>query len=209
MGKVVFNMTVSVDGFVAGPNDRPGNGLGDGGDDLFNWYFSGDTEISVGSGSPMLKVSEPSAEFLKDAMANYGAGVWGRKTFDIARAWGGHPPGKISANSSSAFIITHNVPQEWVYEGSPFIFVTDGVASAIRQAKQAAGDKDVVVCTASILQQCLNLGLMDEIHIDVTPLLLGKGVRLFDNLNIKPIELEHIGVVAAPGVTHLGFRVVK
>ena len=209
MGKVVFNMTMSLDGFVAGPNDHPGNGLGDGGDGLFNWYFSGDTEISVGSGSPMLKVSAPSAELLKDAMANYGAGVWGRKTFDIARAWGGHPPGKISANSSSAFIVTHNVPQEWVYEGSPFIFVTDGVASAIRQAKQAAGDKDVVVCTASILQQCLNLGLMDEIHVDVAPLLLGKGVRLFDHLDIEPIELEHIGVVAAPGVTHLGFRVVK
>jgi dihydrofolate reductase len=209
MGKVVFNMTISVDGFVAGPNDGPDNGLGDGGEALFNWYFSGDTEISVGSGSPMLKVSAQSAELLKDAMANYGAGVWGRKTFDIARAWGGHPPGKISANISSAFIVTHNVPQEWVYEGSPFIFVTDGVESAIHQAKQAAGDKDVVVCTASILQQCLNLGLMDEIHIDVAPLLLGKGVRLFDNLNIKPIELEHIGVVAAPGVTHLGFRVVK
>jgi len=203
MGKVVFNMTVSLDGFVAGPNDNPDNGLGDGGDALFNWYFSGDTEIPISDGNMVLKVSPQSAEILKEAIANYGAGVWGRKTFDIARAWGGHPPG------SPCFIVTHSAPREWVKEGSPFTFVTDGVESAIRQAKQAAGDKDVVICTASILQQCLNLGLMDEIHLDVAPLLLGKGVRLFDHLNIKPIDLERIRVVEAPGVTHLGFRVVK
>jgi dihydrofolate reductase len=203
MGKVVFNMSVSLDGFVAGPNDGPDNGLGDGGDALFNWYFSGDTDIPISDGNMVLKVSQQSAELLKEAMENYGAGVWGRRTFDIAHAWSGHPPG------SPAFIVTHNVPQEWVYEGSPFTFVTDGVESAIRQAKQAAGDKDVVICTASILQQCLHLGLMDEIHIDVAPLLLGKGVRLFDHLDIKPIQLEHIRAVEAPNVTHLGFRVVK
>jgi dihydrofolate reductase len=203
MGKVIFNMTVSLDGFVAGPNDGPDNGLGDGGDALFNWYFSGDTEIILSEGTPTLKISRQSAELLKEAMEDYGAGVWGRKTFDIAHAWGGHPPG------SPAFIVTHNVPQEWVYEGSPFIFVTDGVESAIRQAKQAAGNKDVVICTASILQQSLNLGLVDEIHIDVAPLLLGKGVRLFDNLDIQPIQLERIRAVEAPNVTHLGFRVVK
>ena len=203
MGKVVFNMTMSLDGFVAGPNDSPEKGLGDGGDALFNWYFSGDTEISISEGTPLLKVSRQSAEIIKEAFEQYGAGVWGRRTFDIAGAWGGHPPG------SPAFIVTHNVPQEWVYEGSPFIFVTDGVESAIRQAKQAAGDKDVVVSTPTILQQCLNLGLMDEIHVDVAPLLLGKGVRLFDHLNIRPTELECIRVVNAPGVIHLGFRVLK
>lgn len=203
MGKVVFNMTMSLDGFVAGPNDGPENGLGDGGDALFNWYFSGDTEIPISDGNMVLKVSPQSAEVLKQAFEIYGAGVWGRRTFDIAQAWGGHPPG------SPAFIVTHIAPQEWVYEGSPFTFVTDGVESAIRQAKKAAREKDVVVCTASILQQCLNLGLMDEIHIDVAPLLLGKGVRLFDHLDIKPIELERIRVIAAPGITHLGFRVVK
>jgi len=203
MGKVVFNMTMSLDGFVAGPNDSPENGLGDGGDALFNWYFSGDTEVPISDGNMVLKVSSQSAELLKESMGNYGAGVWGRKTFDIAQGWGGHPPG------SPAFIVTHTIPQEWTKEGSPFTFVTDGVESAIRQAKQAAEDKDVVVCTASILQQCLNLGLMDEIHVDVAPLLLGKGVRLFDHLHIEPIELESIRVVAAPGVTHLGFRVLK
>jgi dihydrofolate reductase len=203
MGKIVFNMTMSLDGFVAGPNDGPENGLGDGGDALFNWYFSGDTEISISEGTPVLKVSPPSAEVLKEAVRTSGVMVTGRRTFDIAKAWGGHPP------IAPCFVVTHTVPQEWVKEGSPFTFVADGVASAIRQARQAAGDKDVVVSTASILQQCLNLGLMDEIYIDVAPLLLGKGVRLFDHLDINPIELECIRVVKAPGVIHLGFRVVK
>jgi len=203
MPKVLFNMTMSLDGFVAGPNDNPENGLGDGGEALFKWYFSGDTEISLSEGTPVLKVSRESAKLLKESMQSYGAGVWGRKTFDIAHAWNGHPPG------SPAFIVTHHVPQEWVYSGSPFTFVTDGVESAIRQATEAAGAKDVVVCTASILQQCLKAGLMDEMHIDVAPLLLGGGVRLFDNLGAQPIGLECTRVVEAPGVTHLRYRVVK
>ena len=202
MGKVTFNMSMSLDGFVAGPNDGPENGLGDGGDRLFEWYFSGNTEIRV-LGSPVLKVSPQSAELLKEAFGTYGAGVWGRRTFDIARGWGGHPPG------TPCFIVTHTVPQEWVKEGSPFTFVTDGVESAIRQARKAAGDKDVVVCTASILQQCLKAGLLDEIYVDVVPVLLGSGVRLFDHLGTEPIELESIRAIEAPGVTHLGFRVVK
>jgi len=203
MGKVTFNMTMSLDGFVAGPNDSPEKGLGDGGEQLFDWYFSGDTEISISEGTPVLKVSAQSAKVITDAFKNYGAGVWGRRTFDITGGWGGHPPGE------PCFIVTHSVPQEWVKDGSPFTFVTDGVESAIRQAKQAAGDKDVVVCTASILQQCLDAGLIDEIHVDVVPLLLGSGVRLFDHLHSGPIKLESIQVISAPGVTHLGFRVTK
>ena len=203
MGKVVFNMTMSLDGFVAGPNDGPGNGLGDGGDVLFKWYFNGDTEIPISDGQMTLKVSAQSAEILKEAFTTYGAGVWGRKTFDIAGAWGGHPPG------SPCFILTHHVPQEWVKEGSPFIFVTDGIESAIRQAKQAAGDKDVVLCTASILQQAIQAGLVDEIDVDVAPVLLGAGVRLFDHLGAAPIEMENTRVIVAPGVTHLRYRIIK
>lgn len=203
MGKVTFNITVSLDGFVAGPSDGLDNGLGDGGDRLFNWYFNGDTEVPISDGQMVLKVSAQSAKYLKESMASYGAGVWGRRTFDIARAWSGHPPG------SPAFIVTHTIPQEWAKEGSPFTFVTDGVESAIRQAKEAAGDKDVVICTASILQQCLKAGLVDQITIDVAPVLLGGGIRLFDNLGPEPIELERILAIEAPGVTHLGYRVVR
>ena len=203
MGKVTFNMTMSLDGFVAGPNDGPENGLGDGGEGLFNWYFSGDTEVFMSEGVPPLKVSKQSAEILKEAISNAGAGIWGRRTFDIAHAWGGNPPG------SPAFIVTHNVPQEWVKEGSPFIFITDGVESAIRQAKKAAGDKDVVICTPSILQQALRAGLVDEIHVDVAPMLIGGGVSLFDQLGRGPINLECMRAIQEPNVLHLGFRVVK
>ena len=203
MGKVTFNMTMSLDGFVAGPNDGPEKGLGDGGEGLFNWYFSGDTEVFMSEGVPPLKVSKQSAEILKEAISNAGAGVWGRRTFDIAHAWGGNPPG------SPAFIVTHHVPQEWVKEGSPFIFITDGVESAIRQAKKAAGDKDVVICTPSILQQALRAGLVDEIHVDVAPMLIGGGVSLFDQLGRGPINLECMRAIQEPNVIHLGFRVVK
>jgi dihydrofolate reductase len=132
-----------------------------------------------------------------------GAMVTGRRTFNIAGAWGGNPPGV------PCFVVTHTVPREWVKEGSPFTFVTDGVESAIRQAKKAAGEKNVVVATASILQQCLTARLVDEIDIDLAPVLLGAGIRLFDNLGTEPINLEITRVVEAPGVTHLRFRVVK
>ncbi len=202
MAKVTFNITVSLDGFVAGPHDSPENSLGDGGERLFRWYFSGDTEVPISDGNMTLKVSAQSAELMKAGMASYGAGIWGRRTFDIARAWGGHPPG------SPCFVLTHNPPPEWIYAGSPFTFVTDGVESAVRQARQAAGGKDVVICTAAVLQQCLALGLVDEISLDVVPLLLGGGVRLFDHLG-GPIELERIRTVEAPNVTHMAFRVLK
>ncbi|MGE5463214.1 MAG: dihydrofolate reductase family protein [Syntrophothermus sp.] len=203
MGKVVFNMTMSLDGFVAGPNDGPGNGLGDRGEQLFDWYFKGDTEIKLSEGTPVLKVSKQSAEIIRNAFESYGAGVWGRKTFDITGGWGGHPPGE------PCFIVTHHVPQEWVREGSPFVFVTDGVESAIRQAKEAAGDKNVVLCTATILQQALRAGLVDELAIDVAPVLLSEGVRLFDHLADCSIKLEKIYAIDAPLVTHMKYRVVK
>ena len=104
-------------------------------------------------------------------------------------------------------MLTHSVPDEWVAEGSPFVFVTDGIESAIRQAKQAAGDKDVEVGTATVFQEALNASLVDEIHIDLVPILLGRGIRLFDQLTIEPMDLEIILVVPAPGVTHLRYRI--
>jgi dihydrofolate reductase len=203
MGKVVFNMSMSLDGFVAGLNDSPDNGLGDNGDRLFKWYFNGNTDVPISDGNMVLKVSAQSAKILNDRLSTFGADVWGRKTFDITRGWGGHPPNK------PCFIVTHSVLQEWVKPGSPFIFVTDGIESAIRQAKQAAGEKDVGVCTANILQQCLSANLMDEIRIDLVPVLLGDGVRLFEHIGIRPIDLECVQVIEAPGVTHLTFRVIK
>ena len=108
------------------------------------------------------------------------------------------------------FVLTHTVPQEeWVYEGSPFTFVTDGLESAVEQAKVVAGEKDVGVVGASLVQQCIRAGLLDEIHVDLAPVLLGDGVRLFDHLGTEPIDLESTRVIEGAGVTHLTFRIVK
>jgi dihydrofolate reductase len=107
------------------------------------------------------------------------------------------------------FVLTHTVPDGWDYEGSPFTFVTDGVDSAVEQAQEVAGEKSVAVGAASLVQQCLEAGLLDEIHVDVVPVLLGDGVRLFDNLGPGNIELERTRIIEAPDVTHMTFRVVK
>lgn len=204
MGKVIVGLSMSLDGFVAGPNDSPDRPLGDGGDRLFKWYSSGDTRFVLPSGEREFKVSSGSAELLKDTARTMGVLVYGRRTFDIAGAWNGRHPMDVPM-----VIVTHRVSQEWVREGSPFTFVTDGVENAIRQARRIAGDKNIAVGSASIAQQCIKLGLLDEIHIDLIPCLLGDGIRLFDHLGSTPIELESTGVTVAPGVTHLAFSVVK
>jgi dihydrofolate reductase len=203
MGKVCTELSVSLDGFVAGPNDGPELPLGKGGEALFRWYSSGDTPLPLPGTDMVFHISRISADLLRDEWSSVGAMVAGRRMFDIANAWGGNPPG-----GGPCFIVTHTPPQEWLKEGSPFIFVTDGVESAIRQARQAAGDKNIGVSSASIMQQCLKAGLLDEIHINLVPVLLGGGVRLFGDL-AAPIELERMRVVETPDVTHIFFRVVK
>lgn len=206
MGKVVLELSMSLDGFVAGPNDRPGNGMGDGGMRLFQWYSSGDTDLALPATDMVFKVSRASAELLQESWSKIGASVIGRRTFDIAGGWGGNPPGGASA---AHIVVTHNIPQEWTHEGSPFIFVTEGVESAVAKAKQAAGERNVDIVGAQIAQQCLQAGLLDEIQIDLVPVLLGGGVQLFENLGDRPIELEPIGIVEGIGVMHLKFRVIK
>ena len=204
MGKVITELTISLDGFVTGPHDSPERPLGEGGERLFRWYYSGDIVLPLPGTDMEFKVARASADLLREEWDIVGAMVVGRRMFDIANAWGGHPPG-----GGACFVVTHTVPPEWAGEGSPFTFVTDGVASAVRQAQQAAGDKTVGVSSATIMQQCLQAGLLDEIHINLVPVLLGAGVRLFDHLGAAPIELECTRVVAVPGVTHLWVRVVR
>ena len=204
IGKVSTGLSMSLDGFIAGPNDGPESPLGEGGERLFRWYSGGDTEYRLLGTEMVFKVSPASAELLREAHSKMGAFVTGRRTFDITNGWGGRPPLGVPT-----FVVTHTVAQEWVYEGSPFTFVTDGVESAVEQAKAVAGDKGVAVGAASIAQQCIKAGLLDEIHIDLVPVLLGDGVRLFDHLGTGPIDLERTRVIEAPGVTHLTFRVLK
>jgi dihydrofolate reductase len=152
----------------------------------------------------VFKVSPLSAELLRETRRTTGALVTGRRTFDLTNGWGGRHPLDVPV-----FVVTHTVPQELVSEGSPFTFVTDGLESAIEQAKAVAGDKDVGVIGASLVQQCIRAGLLDEIHVDLVPVLLGDGVRLFDHLGTQPIELESTQMIEGAGVTHLTFRVVN
>jgi len=205
MGKVATGLTMSLDGFIAGPNDGPENPLGEGGMRLFDWYASGDTDYEMPGTGMVFKVSPQSADLLREAFGTMGAFVTGRRTFDIANGWGGRPPLGVPT-----FVVTHTVPRDWIYEGSPFTFVTTGgVESAVEQARAVAGDRDVSVGAASLMQQCMRAGLLDEIHINLAPVLLGGGVRLFDHLGDGQVELERTRVVEAPDVTHVTFRVIK
>jgi dihydrofolate reductase len=204
MGKVRTGHSTSLDGFIAGPNDGPERPLGEGGERLLAWYSGGDTEYRLPGTEMVFEVSPQSAELLRETRRTTGALVTGRRTFDITNGWGGRHPLDVPV-----FVLTHTVPQEWVSEGSPFTFVTDGLESAVEQAKAVAGDKDVGVIGASLVQQCIRVGLLDEVHLDLVPVLLGGGVRLFDHLGAGPIELESTRVIEGAGVTHLTFRVVK
>ena len=204
MGKVTSGLTMSLDGFIAGPNDGPEHPLGENGMRLFAWFESGDTDYVVPSSEMTFKVSAQSAEMLSRAFSSIGAIVTGRRTFDITHGWGGRHPLDVPI-----VVLTHSVPEGWDYEGSPFTFVTDGVESAVEQARELAGEKDVAVGAASLVQQCLEAGLLDEVHVDIVPVLLGGGVRMFDNLGPEHIELERTEIIEAPDVTHMTFRVVK
>ena len=203
-GKSCFQYDHVTGWFCGGTNDNPENGLGDGGDAVFNWYFSGDTEVPISDGNMVLKVSSQSAKLLKDAMNNYGAGVWGRRTFDIAHAWEGHPPG------SPAFIVTHTIPQEWVYEGSPFTFVTDGWKMLFVRRSKLQVTRMLSSALPVFCNSVSRLGLMDEIHVDVAPMGDRRWREFVRSVLVRgPINLECMRAIQEPNVIHLGFRVVK
>ena len=196
MAKVVAIMSMSLDGFVAHANDAV--------DEVFDWYFSGDVEVATPSATSDMTfhVSAPSADHLRSLQAEVGAMLTGRRTFEVADGWGGQHPWDVPA-----FIVTHHVPEGWPRPGSTIEFVTDGIESAVARAKSAAGSKFVGVHGANTIQRCLDAGLLDEIHIDLAAVLLGAGVRLFDNQANAPVVLGDPTVVAGVGVTHLRYPV--
>src|SRR5689334_9112966 len=197
MSKVVAIMSMSLDGYVADPNDGVA--------EVFDWYMhSGNVEFHTGGSDPMtFKVSEPSAAHLRALWSELGAVLTGRRTFEVADGWGGnHAWGP-------AFVLTHEIPAGWPRPNSTVHFVTDGIQSAVKQAKAAAGANSVAVHGADTIQQLLNAGLLDEMSIDIAPVLLGSGVRLFENLTQIPTVLGDPIVTAAPGVTHVRYAVHK
>ncbi len=203
MGQVVFEISMSLDGFIAGPNDRPGLGLGEGGERLHQWAYdlaSWRERHGLAGGQ-----TNRDAELLDEAFRNTGASIVGRRMFDNAEEWGENPPFDMPV-----FVLTHQEREPLVKGGTTFTFVTDGIESALAQARAAAGAKNVAIGGgANVAQQYLKAGLLDEIEIHLVPILLGDGIRLFDRLGAAPIELERTRVIASPDVTHLRFRVVK
>ncbi|MDB6028716.1 MAG: Dihydrofolate reductase [Verrucomicrobiales bacterium] len=194
--KVVALMSMSLDGYVADLNDGVA--------EVFDWYFSGDVEIPVGGSDPMtFRVSRPSADHLHGLISELGAMVSGRRTFNKAEGWGGNH------SWGPAFVLTHEIPKGWPRPNSTVHFVTDGIESAVNQAKSAAAGKSVGVHGADTIQQCLNAGLLDEIHVDIAAVLLGSGIRLFDRLAGTPIVLGNPTVIAGIGVTHLRYPLHK
>jgi dihydrofolate reductase len=196
MTKVVAFMSMSLDGYVSDAND--------GVDEVFDWYFSGDVEISMPSARSDMTfhVSAPDADHLRNLMAEVGAFLTGRRTFDRADGWGGQHPWDVPT-----FVVTHHVPDGWPRPDSTVEFVTDGIESAVAQAKSAAGSKSVAVHGAQTIQQCLDAELLDEIHIDLAAVVLGAGVPLFDDLANTPVVLGNPTVVTGVGVTHLRYPV--
>ena len=190
MARVICDMSTSLDGYVTGPNDSRENPFGDGAGMLHDWMFDAATDQD--------------RAILQEMLDGVGAIVMGRKSFDKNEGdggWGGSGP----VGDTPCFVVTHNKPTT-AYP-PVFTFVTDGLISAIEQAKDAAGDKVVGLHGATIMQQALPLGLVNEIRVHVIPVLLGGGTPLFDGLD-SAITLERTQVLVTPAATHLAFRVM-
>jgi dihydrofolate reductase len=215
VAQIFVDISMSLDGFVAGPNQTLEQPLGEGGEQLHEWILglaSWRAEHGMSGGG-----TGPDDDVVQETVARTGATVMGRRMFSSGEGpweddpkrdgwWGDEPP-----FHGPVFVLTHH-PRETVQKqgGTTFAFVTDGIEAALEQARAAAGDRDVAVAGgADVVQQYLRAGLVDELQIHVAPLLLGGGVRLFGALEERPLGLEITRVIASPAVTHLRYSVVK
>jgi dihydrofolate reductase len=202
MSKVVIDMSMSLDGFVAGPEDGKAHPLGlHGAEHIFDWYSSG----SESHRDPIFRPA-PGAnrDEVERMFEESGAFIFGRRTYDITNGWNGRHP----VNGVPTFVLTHKPPLDYPRGPSNLTFVTDGIASAIAKARAVAGGKDIKLGGASPGKAALAAGLCDEILVHLAPCLVGGGVRLFDALP-DGIKLEKLSVSDGPQATHLRFRVAK
>jgi len=196
MTKVIAGITTSVDGYITGPDDGPGNGLGEGGERLHYWVFGGPWTYKA---EPRGEPKGEDAAWLEDVSSKVGAVVGGRWTYEAARHWGDKNPWGLPF-----FIVTHRPEEE--PEGGEFTFV-DGVEAAVERAKDAAGDKHVhVMGGADVIRQALKAGIVDELSIIIAPVVLGGGKHLFEGFS-ETLELEHLGVRQSPLATFIDYRV--
>jgi dihydrofolate reductase len=198
MTKVYTGASMSLDGYISGPGES-------GFEHLFQWYGNGDIEVTTTHPELNPRLTPVSAAHFRAIMDGTGALVVGRKLFDFTNGWGGeHPMG------CPVVVLTHDVPDGWAREGEHFSFVSDGIEPAVERAKQLAGDKAVGLNGGMIARQALDAGLLDEIWVDLVPVLLGGGTPFFDHLGTAPVELEGpISVAESVDVTHLRYRVRK
>jgi dihydrofolate reductase len=193
MATVITNLSMSVDGFIADPN----GGVAE----LFDWYADGPVEVD-GGGDRTFRMSEVSARVYREAVAQTGAFLVGRRLYDITNGWRGRPPAE-----APMVVVTHDPPEDWPRDGVPITFVSDGIERAVAEAKAQAGDRVVAVAGAHTARECLDAGLLDEIVINLIPVVLGEGLPFFAGIENGPARLEDPEVVEAPGVTHLRYRV--
>ena len=193
MGKVITGATMSLDGFIADPS----GGVGP----LFDWYFNGDVEFTGADPDRVFRTSAASADYTRAEWASIRASVIGRRLFDLTNGWHGRP-----AVGEAVFVVTHQAPTDWDFPNAPFTFVTDSVRSAVAQAKAFAGDMDVAVSAGNIGGQALEAGLIDEVSLDLVPVVLGAGVRFFGDYDGSPLLLDNPRVVQGDRVTHLHYR---
>lgn len=215
MSKLRCSITTSLDGFVAGPNQSLENPLGEGAMPIHDWAFPTKTFRSIHGDSDGGETGINN-DVMAEVFTNLGATIMGRNMFGPVRGpWGAEPWdgwwGDTPPFHHPVFVLTHHArPPLQMKGGTTFHFVTDGIESALAQARQAAGNKDITVGGgARTVQQYLAAGLLDEIEIHVAPLVLGSGERLLDHLGPKPVKLELIRTLGGPGVAHLKYRVVK
>jgi dihydrofolate reductase len=212
MAKLRLDISISLDGYVAGPNPSEENPLGIGGEQLHEWAL-GLEAWRKPHGLEGGEVNE-STEVIEESQANVGATVMGRNMFGGEGSWDAKPWdgwwGEEPPFHMPVFVLTQHEREPLVKADTTFTFVTEGVEPALQQAQEAAGGKDIALAGgANVAQQCLRAGLVDEMQLHVASVLLGGGTRLLDNLEGANLELECIRVVAAPRVTHLKYRIGK
>ncbi len=195
MGSTVLYMSMSLDGFIAGPDDGPAHGLGVDGERLHDW---------LGHGDPALWPKEGVNGQVFDELMDSGAVVVGRRTFEIAGEWGGDHHDGVPI-----FVLTQELPGEDKRNRWPNVHYVTDIAEAMTEAKKAAGDKNVMVHGARLTELALKAGVLDEFEIHHIPVLLGAGRRLFDNLRTEHIELDLVRVLEGPGVLHLRYKVLR
>jgi dihydrofolate reductase len=211
-----LTIAMTLDGYIAGPNQSLENPLGEGGEPIHNWMFNlrafheiqGETGVGGETG-----VDD---DVLRESFANIGATIMGRNTFGPIRGpwqdedwrgwWGDNPP-----YHHPVFVLTHHAREPLVMQGgTTFHFVTDGIKSALHRAQEAAGAQDVAILGgANVIQQYLAAGLLDEVELHIVPLLLGDGARLLENLGVPPPKLKLVRTIEGSGVTHIKYRVSK